>query len=129
MHQRRAERGPAGPLVPEYATKAAGIAFRHFWPNNVRGDLQGEYDQVWGDVARSFRGNPWVLGFDPFNEPFSTSLIRFGDEHFDAQLECFYTGTAHVGCRLARAPRAALPAGTTRPTASCRRSWPTTPTT
>ena len=88
----------------EYATKAAGIAFHHFWVNDVRGNLQGEYDRVWGDVARSFRGNPWILGYDPFNEPFSTSLIRFGDEHFDAQLECFYTGTAHVGAPLHGAP-------------------------
>ena len=70
----------------------------------MRGDLQGEYDRVWGDVARAFRGNPWILGYDPFNEPFSTSLIRFGDEHFDAQLECFYTGTAHVGMASHDAP-------------------------
>ena len=42
-------------------------------------------------------GTRWILGFDPFNEPFSTSLIRVGGEHFDAQLECFYTGTAHLG--------------------------------
>ena len=99
------ERGPAGRWSLEYATKAAGIAFNHFWANDVRGDLQGEYDRVWGDVARAFRGNPWVLGYDPFNEPFSTSLIRFGDEHFDAQLECFYTGTAHVGRPVARRAR------------------------
>ena len=88
----------------EYATKAAGIAFHHFWANDVRGDLQGEYDRVWGDVARSFRSNPWILGYDPFNEPFSKSLVRFGDEHFDAQLECFYTGTADVGAASHGAP-------------------------
>lgn len=88
----------------EYATKAAGIAFHHFWADDVRGDLQGEYDRVWGDVARSFRSNPWILGYDPFNEPFSKSLVRFGDEHFDAQLECFYTGTAHLGAASHGAP-------------------------
>ncbi len=48
-------------------------------------------------MAHAFRDNHWVLGYDPFNEPFSTSLIRFGDAHFDAELECFYTGTAHIG--------------------------------
>ena len=42
----------------EYGTAAAGIAFTHFWRNNVRGDLQGEYDRVWGDLARAFRGQP-----------------------------------------------------------------------
>jgi endoglycosylceramidase len=88
----------------EYATKAADIAFQHFWANDVRGDPQGEYDRVWGDVARAFRSNPWILGYDPFNEPFSRSLVVFGDEHFDSQLECFYTGTAHVGSPSHGAP-------------------------
>ncbi len=88
---------PPGRWSLEYGTRAAGIAFSHFWHNNVRGDLQGQYDQIWGDVAHAFRSNRWVLGYDPFNEPFSTSLIRLGDAHFDAELECFYTGTAHIG--------------------------------
>jgi endoglycosylceramidase len=101
---------PPGRWSLEYGTRAAGIAFSHFWHNNVRGDLQGQYDQVWADVAHAFRDNHWVLGYDPFNEPFSTSLIRFGDAHFDAQLECFYTGTAHIGApshgaRPLRCPR------------------------
>ena len=101
---------PPGRWSLEYATKAAGIAFHHFWANNVRGDLQGQYDQVWGAVARAFRGNRWILGYDPFNEPFSTSLIRFGDEHFDSQLECFYTGTAHIGTPSHGAPALRCPA-------------------
>ena len=100
---------PPGRWSLNYASKAAGIAFHHFWTNDVRGDLQGEYDRVWGDVARAFRGNPWILGYDPFNEPFSTSLVRFGDEHFDAQLECFYTGTAHIGTPLHGAPALRCP--------------------
>ena len=101
---------PPGRWSLEYGTQAAGFAFGHFWHNNVRGDLQGQYDQVWGDVAHAFKGNHWVLGYDPFNEPFSTSLIRYGDAHFDAELECFYTGTAHIGApshgaRLLRCPK------------------------
>ncbi len=101
---------PPGRWSLEYGTAAAGIAFSHFWHNNVRGDLQGEYDRMWGLVARAFRTNPWVLGYDPFNEPFSTSLIRFGDAHFDAQLECFYTGTGHIGRVLHGAPLHECPA-------------------
>jgi endoglycosylceramidase len=93
----------------EYGTPAAGAAFSHFWRNDVRGDLQGEYDRVWGDVARAFRGNPWILGYDPFNEPFSRSLVRFGDEHFDAQLECFYTGRSDIGAPLHNAPALTCP--------------------
>ena len=80
-----------------YGTAAAGAAYRHFWTNNVVGDLQGEYDRVWAAVAGYFHGNPWVVGYDPFNEPFSTSLVSSGDEQFDGQLECFYTGTTLVG--------------------------------
>ena len=105
---RASTRPAAGPSSTR--TKAAGIAFHHFWDNNVRGDLQGQYDQVWGDVAHAFKGNRWVLGYDPFNEPFSTSLIRFGDEHFDSQLECFYTGTAHIGTPSHGAPPLRCPA-------------------
>ena len=93
----------------EYGTAAAGAAFTHFWRNNVRGDLQGEYDRVWGDLAHAFRGNTWVLGYDPFNEPFSRSLVRFGDAHFDAQLECFYTGKRHIGVALHDAPALRCP--------------------
>lgn len=95
---------PPGRWSLEYSTKAAGIAFHHFWTNDVRGDLQGEFDRVWGMVAHAFRGNRWILGYDPFNEPFSTSLVRYGDEHFDAQLECFYTGRGHIGSPSHNAP-------------------------
>ena len=95
---------PPGRWSREYGTAAAGIAYDHFWTNDVVGDLQGQFDRVWGAVAAHFRGNPWVLGYDPFNEPFSKSLVTMGDEHFDAQLECFYTGSAKVGGTLHGAP-------------------------
>jgi Cellulase (glycosyl hydrolase family 5) len=86
---------PPGRWSLEYATAAAGIAYHHFWNNDVVGDLQGQFDMIWGKVAAYFRNDPWVAGYDPFNEPFSDSLVRLGNEHFDAQLECFYTGRAH----------------------------------
>ncbi len=96
---------PPGRWSLEYGTAAAGFAFDHFWDNDVVGDLQGEYDRIWGDVATYFSNNPWILGYDPFNEPFSTSILVRGGEHFDGQLECFYTGTAHIG-----APSTGVPA-------------------
>ena len=77
----------------------------HFWSNDVVGDLQGEYDRVWGDVAHAFRGNPWVLGYDPFNEPFSTSLVHFGDEQFDANS----SASTPDGPRRAAVPRCPAP--------------------
>jgi endoglycosylceramidase len=100
---------PPGRWSLAYGTAAAGTAFSHFWRNNVRGDLQGEYDRIWGLVARAFRSNRWILGYDPFNEPFSTSLIKFGDAHFDAELECFYTGTGHIGAPSHGAPPLTCP--------------------
>jgi len=95
---------PPGRWSREYGTTAAQIAFDHFWNNDVRGNLQGQYDKVWGYVAKAFRGNPWVIGYDPFNEPYSTSLVRYRGEHFDAQIQCFYTGTKYIGIRLSDAP-------------------------
>ena len=102
---------PPGRWSENYATAAAGAAYRHFWRNDVVGDLQGEYDRVWAAVATYFRGDPWVLGYDPFNEPFSTSLVTSGDEQFDAQLECFYTGKALVGTPAHGAPAITCPPG------------------
>ncbi len=101
---------PPGRWSRNYGTAAAGAAFDNFWTNAVVGDLQGQYDAVWGQVATYFAGDPWVIGYDPFNEPFSASLVRSGDEHFDAQLECFYTGTAHLGAPLHGAPAITCPA-------------------
>ncbi len=100
---------PPGRWSTNYATAAAGAAYGHFWRNDVAGDLQGEYDRVWADVAAYFSKDPWVVGFDPFNEPFSTSLVKRGDEEFDHMLECFYTGRTFVGNPAHGAPAAACP--------------------
>ena len=100
---------PPGRWSQNYGTAAAGAAYRHFWTNDVVGDLQGEYDRVWAAVAGYFRNSPWVVGYDPFNEPFSTSLVTMGDEQFDGQLECFYTGSAFVGAPSHGAPATTCP--------------------
>jgi endoglycosylceramidase len=93
-----------------YTTPAANAAFHHFWTNSVAGNLQGEYDRVWAAVAAHFRTNPWVLGYDPYNEPYSRSLVTHGDEQFDTQLNCFYAGTAVVDRVAHRRPPLACPA-------------------
>ncbi len=102
---------PPGRWSQNYGTAAAGAAFRHFWTNDVVGDLQGEYDRVWAAIATYFKDDPWVLGYDPFNEPFSTSLVKSGDEKFDGQLQCFYTGRAFVGAPAHGAPPLSCPPG------------------
>ena len=88
-----------------YAEAATDAAYHHFWLNDVVGNLQGNYDRVWAAVATHFAGNPWVLGYDLYNEPFSRSLVPARRADTDRLLECFYTGRAWPG----------LPAGGGRP--------------
>lgn len=88
--------------VPDWSVNYTGPgvaqAYDHFWQNNVVGNLQGAFDNLWTKVAARFRGNPWVLGYDPFNEPYGPGLAKDANNPaFDARLECFYTGRAHPG--------------------------------
>ena len=69
----------------------------HFWSNDVVGNLQGNYDLVWKTVAQYFKNNPWVVGYDPYNEPFSTETQTASESTFTGQLECFYIGKGHTG--------------------------------
>jgi len=80
-----------------YANPGLNAAFQNFWNNDVVGDLQGEYDRSWAAVATAFAGNPWVIGYDPINEPFTTRLSPTPTTFIDTQLECFYTGLAKPG--------------------------------
>ena len=87
---------PAGSTVFGPAFDAA---LENFWTNDVVGDLQGQYDEMWALVAHAFRQDPWVLGYDPFNEPYVPSSqptsAQIGQTNVD--VECFYTGRAHPG--------------------------------
>lgn len=90
-----------------YEEPAVAAAYGHFWDNNVVGDLQGNYDRAWRAVAQHFVGNPAVVGYDLFNEPYSNVAALGGLETstFDARLECFYTGTQNPGrLSLSQAP-------------------------
>jgi endoglycosylceramidase len=92
------------PIVPtggrwsnNYANPQLDTATGHFWANDVVGDLQGQFDLVWKTVADYFKNDPWVVGYDPYNEPFSTETQVASESTFTGQLECFYTGKAHTG--------------------------------
>ncbi len=68
----------AMPIVPKagrrsnyYSNLDAQHGVLHFWTNDVVGNLQGQFDLVWATVAKYFSNDPWVLGYDPYNEPFS----------------------------------------------------------
>jgi endoglycosylceramidase len=87
------------PVVPvggrwsqNYHNPTLDVAEQHFWDNDVVGNLQGQFDLVWGTVARYFRNNPWVVGYDPYNEPFSQELTQIQRVEFATDLGCFYTG-------------------------------------
>jgi len=92
------------PIVPtggrwsnNYSNPQLDTAVHHFWTNDVVGNLQGQYDLVWATVASRFKNDPWVVGYDPYNEPFSTEIQTASESTFTGNLECFYTGTAHTG--------------------------------
>jgi endoglycosylceramidase len=92
------------PIVPKggrwsnnYSNGQLQTAAAHFWSNNVVGDLQGQFDLVWKTVADYFKNDPWVVGYDPYNEPFSTETQIASQSTFTGNLECFYTGKDHTG--------------------------------
>ena len=71
------------PIVPKggrwsnnYSNPQLDTAVGHFWRNDVVGDLQGQFDMSWATVARYFKDDPWVIGYDPYNEPFSTTTTK-----------------------------------------------------
>ena len=78
-----------------YSNPLLVVAEHHFWRNDVVGDLQGQFDLAWSVVAHHFADNPWVVGYDPYNEPFSIKQTPSGAQGFAVNLECFYTGRAH----------------------------------
>ena len=81
-----------------YVHPSLATAESHFWLNDVVGNLQGQYDAAWALVARHFAHDPWILGYDPYNEPFSTKQVLSHDlEPFAIDLECFYTGRTRAG--------------------------------
>lgn len=89
-----------------YHSRPVRIAIHHFWANNVRADLQAQYARVWQAVARHYRGDADVLGYELANEPNDYRVPSA-----DRELQCDYGGPQHEprSCALSRA--AALPGG------------------
>jgi endoglycosylceramidase len=83
-----------------YGEPALDAAADNFWTNDVRGNLQGELIRVWKAVARRFRYDGAVLGYDLLNEPFSPELSTAGhlpSTPLASEVECFYTGRRRPG--------------------------------
>ncbi len=87
---------PPGRWSRTYSTSALDVAEAHFWTNDVVGNLQGSYLEAWREVAQYFARNPWVVGYDLINEPY-TERLSPGDPEVATQLECFYTGRSRPG--------------------------------
>ncbi|HET8979671.1 MAG TPA: cellulase family glycosylhydrolase [Solirubrobacteraceae bacterium] len=103
---REAFRAPPG-WGTAYSSPAVQTAIHHFFANDVRGDLEAQYARVWQAVARHYRGNPAVIGYEVYNEP---NDFRVRD--FDAELQCDYGGPVREPRSCAAAGRpAALPEG------------------
>jgi endoglycosylceramidase len=86
-----------------YGDPAVTAAIHNFFSNDVSGDLQGQFARVWTAVARYFRGNADVLGYEMYNEP---SDFASGD--FDRELQCDYGGRAHEPLSCAQSGAQAL---------------------
>jgi len=80
-----------------YGSPTLAVALHHFWTNDVVGNLQGQFDKVWATVARYFAQNQFVVGYDPYNEPFDRGVSRDEALVFATNLQCFYTGRSHPG--------------------------------
>lgn len=93
-----------------YFEPAVAAAYDNFWTNDVIGDLQGSYDRAFTALAAQFRGDPWVVGYDLYNEPYSAQVfVPGGSAAFDDELQCFYAGRAHPGTLAGGAPAVCPP--------------------
>lgn len=81
-----------------YSMPALQRALEHFWANSPGPGgvgLQDWFAAAWRRVAQRFAGNPAVLGYEIFNEPFPgkdflACASPSGCSDFDAQLTDFY---------------------------------------
>jgi endoglycosylceramidase len=91
---------------------ALAMAADHFWSNDVSGNLQGQLIRVWQEVAKHYRNNQSVVGYDPFNEPYDQAFTIIPTA-FDSRLQCFYAGSADPNsrCSAFAPPSQAPPVG------------------
>lgn len=82
------------------------VAMHHFFANDVRANLQGQYARVWQAVAGHFRGNRDVLGYEIYNEP-NDYLVKA----LDQELQCVYGGPLSEPKSCAASHPSALPHG------------------
>lgn len=82
-----------GNFFLNYFTPALSRTFDNLWNNTAR--LWDSYAQAWSAVARRWRHQPYLMGYDLFNEPSAGSQLAScfnpgGCPLFDATLQSFY---------------------------------------
>ena len=90
-----------------YSNPAVDAAFNHLFDNDVVGNLQGEYQRSWSAIAARFADNPWVVGYDPINEPADYSPSVIHGRWYSPRLSCMYAGSSGAAREIGG--KAALP--------------------
>ena len=76
-----------------YGEPSEIAAWNNFWDNSVIGGLQQQYQKSWAAVAKRFANNPWVVGYDPINEPSAMNNVVVTPQYdYTASLSCLYGG-------------------------------------
>ena len=61
----------------ENVNPATMETYRRFWDYENHSWLQNHYINAWKEVAKKFKGNPKVLGYDLMNEPHHPNLTPY----------------------------------------------------
>ena len=94
-----------------YSNPAVDAAFNHLFNNDVVGNLQGEYQRSWSAIASKFADNPWVVGYDPINEPADYSPSVIHERWYSPRLSCLYAGSSGAAREIGHNAALPCPAG------------------
>jgi endoglycosylceramidase len=78
------------PFADYYFSPESMYLFEKLYSGEV-GGLQDKFVQFWVRVAQRFSGNPFIVGFDPLNEPFPSNIYKdaslfYSPGRFDLQV-------------------------------------------
>jgi len=68
-----------------YSPEAANL-FERLYYKNAKDSLQDAFVAYWKRVAQRFAENPYVIGYDPINEPFPSNIYKNPELWYDVGL-------------------------------------------